>query len=159
MKSTTQMNYVVGATFTGKAEEKPFDRDGKKPRAERIWKPCLACDVDGATDLRSTCHPMETCSVWNSLTQKEREKKVKCVKHPFKDDHTTQECTVSGRTCKLCKKDSHHFLLCFKKPVKSSSKVAKASASSLTAQSDNAMQGVIFFVTSCWYAFFLKYFL
>ena len=25
VKSTTQMNYVVGATFTGKAEEKPFD--------------------------------------------------------------------------------------------------------------------------------------
>ena len=69
--------------------------------------------------------------------------KVKCVKHPFKDDHTTQECTVSGRTCKFCKKDSHHFLLCFKKPVKSSSKVAKASASSLTAQSDNAMLPVM----------------
>ena len=142
-KSTTQMNYVVGATFTGKAEDKSFDRDGNKPKTERKWKPCLACNVDGATDLRSICHPMETCSVWNSLPPKEREKKVKCVKHPFKDDHTTQECTVSGRTCKICKQDRHHFLLCSKKPVKSSSKVSSVSATSLAAQSDNAMLPVM----------------
>ena len=95
--------------------------------------PCIACDVDGATDDTITRHPMERCAVWNSLTQKDREKKVKCVKHPFKDDHTTQECEVDGRKCKFCSKDNHHFFLCSKKPPSKSSSCA-AKAAFLTVQ-------------------------
>ena len=111
-KSTTQMNFVVGSTFTAKAGEITVTGAGKKVKPDRFLKPCLACNVDGATNLTSIIHPMATCSVWNSLTHKERERKVKCVKHPFTDDHATQECTTSGRKCKICQKDNHHFLLC-----------------------------------------------
>ena len=80
-KSTTQMNFVTGVvTLVTKSGEVS---EVKKIRAERPWRPCFACDVDGATDLRSTCHSMEFCSVWNGLSQKDRERKVKCLKHPF----------------------------------------------------------------------------
>ena len=71
---------------------------------------------------------MGTCAVWKSLTQQEKEKKVKCLKHPFKSDHTTQNCTVKGKKCKLCSQDTHHFLLCPKKPKKSGSNVTKTIA-------------------------------
>ena len=139
-KGSTHMNFVTGVvTLVTKIGDVPV---GKKVRPDKIWKPCFACDVDGATDLRSTCHPMESCSVWNGLSQKDRERKVKCLKHPFRDDHTTQDCTMTGRKCKLCSNDSHHFLLCSKKPlIKSSSRVAKVS--SMTAQSEQAMLPVM----------------
>ena len=96
------------------------------------WKPCLACNVDGATDLSTLEHPMENCEVWRSLNQKEKEKRVKCIKHPFKSDHLTKDCTTKGRKCKICNQDSHHFLLCAKKPVKSGSNVAKTSSNTAT---------------------------
>ena len=116
--AVTQACHVTGlpANFAYKAETAVTYGDGKKVRYDKRWMPCLACDVDGATDDKVTRHPMERCAVWNSLTQKDREKKVKCVKHPFKEDHTTQECTVDGRKCKFCYKDNHHFLMCSKKP-------------------------------------------
>ena len=44
---------------------------------------CLACNTDGITDLHLTQHSMEMCEVWNSLSLKEKEKKVKCKKHLF----------------------------------------------------------------------------
>ena len=134
-KSTTQVSFVMGTTLTAKVVA--GTGDGKKRGAERPWSwyPCLACNVDGATNQDSTCHPMNTCSVWNSLTMEEKNGKVKCLKHPFKDDHTTQECTVSGRTCKLCKQDDHHFLLCSKMSAKSNTNVSKVSASSFSALS------------------------
>ena len=56
----------------------------KAKKKERQWRACLACNVDGATDLSVVCHPMESCSVWDSLQQREKESKVKCIKHPFK---------------------------------------------------------------------------
>ena len=111
---------------------------GAKKKKERQWNRCLACDADGATDLRSICHPMETCDVWNSLHQEEKESKVKCLKHPFKIDHTTSECTVTGKACKLCSKDSHHFLLCPNKKVNSNSNVAKIITAA--AQTDRSLQ-------------------
>ena len=137
------MNFVVGRTYSAKAGEISVTGAGKKFRPDRFLRPCLACNVDGATDLRSTCHPMETCSVWNSLPQEERETMVTCLKHPFKDDHSTQECTVSGKACKFCKNDDHHHLLCPKMPNKSNTNVAKLSASSLSTQSDNSMLPVM----------------
>ena len=39
---------------------------GKNIRNERRWNPCLACNIDDTTDLRSTCHPMDTCSLWKN---------------------------------------------------------------------------------------------
>ena len=82
---------------------------------------------------------MESCSVWNSLTQREKESKVKCIKHPFKSDHTTSNCTVSGRKCKCCNDDTHHFLLCPKKKVKSSSNVAKNATASCAIDRSNKL--------------------
>merc|ERR1712096_532577 len=70
---------------------------------------------------------MSSCAVWTGLSQRDKEKRVKCIKHPFKSDHLTQNCTVSGRRCRNCSLDTHHFLLCPKKPAKSKSNVAKIS--------------------------------
>ena len=52
---------------------------------------------------------------------------MKCLKHPFHDDHTTGTCTYKGRPCKICSQDGHHFLLCPK-----ASKTAKTSSNSTT---------------------------
>ena len=106
----------------------------------RNWKPCLACNVDGATDLRAVQHGMEKCEVWNSLSLKEKQRKVKCLKHPFNDDHTTGTCTYKGRPCKICSQEGHHFLLCpqAKKPVKSSS-----NSTSMTTQNGEGMLPVL----------------
>ena len=49
----------------------------------QMWKPCLACDIDGATDLRSTHHPMESCDVWKSLSREgETQLKKFCKQEP-----------------------------------------------------------------------------
>ena len=130
-KSITQMNFVTGTTLVTKPGTLRPGVDRKDDK-RKFWKPCLACNVDGATDLSTLEHPMETCDVWKNLTQKEKEKRVKCVKHPFKNDHLTKDCTIKGRKCKLCGQDSHHFLLCTKKPVKSGSNVAKTSSKTAT---------------------------
>ena len=81
--------------------------------------------MDGCTDLKAVCHPMDSCNLWNNLSVKEREAKAKCLKHPFKTDHTTAECTVSGKKCKHCSKDTHHFLFCPTPKKKTSSNIAK----------------------------------
>ena len=114
-KSQTHSCYVTGVS--AKVNNAPMDK-------VTTWRPCLACNVDGATDLASTQHSMERCEVWGSLSLREKERLVKCVKHPFKDDHTSQNCTVKSRKCKFCDSDSHHFLLCTKKQIKSSSNVS-----------------------------------
>ena len=94
----------------------------------------MACSADGATDITATQHSMEGCEVWASLSLREREKLVKCVKHPFKDDHSTQNCTVNSKNCKFCDKDSHHFLLCPKKSFKSLTNVTSSSHKVVTTQ-------------------------
>ena len=96
----------------------------------RGWKACLACNIDGATDLTTIQHPMESCDVWGLLSLKEKESRVNCIKHPFKTDHTTQTCTVSGKRCKFCSLDTHHFLLCpSKSAIKSSANAVTMSVS------------------------------
>ena len=114
---------------------------GQKEKKERQWNPCLACNIDGATDSRSTCHPMDTCQVWASLTRRDKEKLVKCVKHPFKSNHSTAQCTVKAKKCKFCSKEDHHFLLCPSKQVKASSNVA--SVTSNTAYCDQSKLPVL----------------
>ena len=131
VRSVTQVNFVTGVTLVGNTPFSPKGPPaGDKKNSARNWKPCLACNVDGATDLTAIQHPMEPCAVWDSMSLKDREKKVKCIKHPFNSDHTTQNCTVSGRRCKYCSQDSHHFLLCPKKPVRSKTHVARVSTNS-----------------------------
>ena len=87
--------------------------------------PCLACNVDGATDLSVVSHPVESCSISRSLPQKEKESKVKCLKHPSRTDPNTAGCTVKGRACKKYQKDTHPFLLCPTKKARTDSNVAK----------------------------------
>ena len=148
-RQTTSLNRNVGPgaakavtnCVTGSITLSSFARNNDK-KTERQWNNCLACDVDGATDLRSIQHPMESCGVWKSLSQKEKEKKVKCVKHPFKDDHTTQTCTVTGRKCKFCSKDTHHFLLCPKPVAKSSSNTTTLTATSVESMSPVLVQSL-----------------
>ena len=77
--------------------------------------------------------------MWKSLSQSDKERKVKCIKHPFKDDHTTQSCTVTGKKCKFCSRETHHFLLC-PNPVKSSSNVAKLNTTSTNSMSPVLIQ-------------------
>ena len=79
--------------------------------------------------------------MWNGLSQKEKESKIKCLKHPFKSDHSTADCTISGRKCKICAKEGHHFLFCPSRK-KSNSNVAKVSSSS-TAKGDRVKSPVM----------------
>ena len=123
-KSDSHYNFVTGATTLSASQ--PLDRSKS---ASGDWKPCVARNVDGATDLTILQHPMESCNVWNSLSLEEKQVKVKCIKHLFKD-HTTDECTVRGRMCKYCSQYGHHFLLC---PLHTS--LASSHSTTLTVQS------------------------
>ena len=109
--------------FTGRPNNEN-NTDKKKlggSQGEKVMPhPCLACNVDGATDLNSCLHSMDSCLAWGSLTLNQRLAKVQCKKHPFRNDHTTDECnTALNRKCKFCNKENdHHFLLCSKFHVK-----------------------------------------
>ena len=63
-RSVTQVCHVTGlpanlANLAYKAETAVTFGDNKKVRYDKRWMPCLACDVDGATDDMVTRHPME----------------------------------------------------------------------------------------------------
>ena len=103
-KSSTKYCFVTGKTFHASLKPVQFD-------------PCLACNVDGATDLEATCHNMATCDVWNSLTLAEKKAKVSCHKHPF-SNHKTEDCEDEV-ICKKCNHNNHHFLLCHSKTTRS----------------------------------------
>ena len=137
-KSITQVNVVTGAVSL---VAKQAADASKKKKKDRVWNPCLACNVDGCTDLTAITHPMDTCSVWNGLSQREKESRAKCLKHPFKTDHSTADCTVSGKRCKTCSKDGHHFLLCPSRK-KGSANVAKVTSSN-TAKGDRIKNPVM----------------
>ena len=99
---------------------------------KRHWNPCLACNVDDTIDVRSTCHPMDTCKVWRNLPYSDKENLVMCVKHPFKRNHATSECTVKSKKCKYCFKEDHHFLLCPAKQVDSISNIVNVHANAIS---------------------------
>ena len=58
-KSITQFNVVTGAVSL---VAKQAADSSKKKKKERVWNPCLACNVDGCTDLAAITHPMDSCS-------------------------------------------------------------------------------------------------
>ena len=116
-KSKTKYCFVTGKTYT--IGSKPRDTGVTSGRQEgaagaRRFQllPCLACNHDGVTDMKATCHSMESCEVWASLTLDQREKKIKCKKHPFATDHTTATCKRNIKPCKHCNQPNHHFLMC-----------------------------------------------
>ena len=90
-------NCVVGLIVNpnndrnNRADSSPYN--GQDSNRTRQWNPCPACN-NGAIDLSVFCHPMESCSICNSLPQKDKESKVKCIKHPFRTDHSMTACMV-----------------------------------------------------------------
>ena len=123
--------FVTGTTITQSSGDK-IDMRGTASRASSL--PCLACSVDGATDLTSCMHNMGSCLVWASLSLQQRQSLVKCIKHPFSQDgHTTAECTREiTRPCIHCKKINEHSpLLCptFQVRKKSSANISRKSIS------------------------------
>ena len=106
--------------MTGRAQDSTSGKSNNSRGDKAMPHPCLACNVDGATDLSACQHSMDSCVAWGSLTHNQRLSKVKCQKHPFRNDHTTNECkTPLNRKCRFCEKENaHHFLLCSKFQVK-----------------------------------------
>ena len=122
-RSFTNNSYVSGQSIDRGNSNAVRANSGEsnKKKEERSLFPCLVCNADGVTDLRSTQHPMDSCDVWNGLSVREKEKKVKCKKHPFATNHTTDSCTKSVAKCRLCSETSHHFLLCPKRKTSTKS--------------------------------------
>ena len=60
-KSVTQVNFVTGVTLVGRTAATTEQPVGV--RKERNWRPCLACNVDAATNLSATLHPEFLCSL------------------------------------------------------------------------------------------------
>ena len=141
-KTQTQTSFVTG--LSSKVNIKPdYNRSAsasKPSEPKYVMKPCIACD-DGATNIESIKHSVETCDVWNSLVVKEKEAKVKCRKHPFSQDHNNTECKSIIRGCRICKEKSHHTLLCPKRKVKTST--AKNSVTAKTRMSTSLETPVI----------------
>ena len=103
-KNQSSLCYVTGKTLTTRAN---VTGGG----GERSYRPCLAC---GDSSGNKSDHLMDRCDLWNSLSQREKEDKVKCKKHIFAKDHDTSTCKREIRPCKFCQKTNHHFLLCSK---------------------------------------------
>ena len=73
---------------------------------------------------------MDTCDIWNGFSVKEKEKRVKCKKHPFAKNHTTESCPFSNITkCRICSGTCHHFLLCPRRKASTNSTITKTMTS------------------------------
>ena len=79
-RSFTNNSYVSGQSIDRGNSNAVRANSGEsnKKKEERSLFPCLVCNADGVTDLRSTQHPMDSCDVWNGLSVREKEKKVAC---------------------------------------------------------------------------------
>ena len=120
-RSSNNKSYCFVTGKNGELESKNNSRLSLRSSSEKSAPhPCLACNVDGATDLASCQHSMDSCVAWGSLTYNQRVAKVQCIKHPFRNDHSTKECkTPLNRKCRFCDKENdHHFLLCERFQVK-----------------------------------------
>ena len=109
-KTQTQVCFVTGLSAKVKPKNEPRDSSVKTEKPKYEFKPCIAFN-DGATNIDSIKHSVESCEVWNSLSIKEKEAKIKCKKHPFSLDHKHADCKSDIQGCKNCKEKTHHFLL------------------------------------------------
>ena len=118
-KTGTKFCLVTGKTFhinsSPIGDGMSHDASSHFPAREVQFAPCLACS-DGVTNLNVVRHDMETCEVWNNLTNDEKKAKVKCVKHPF-SNHRTENCFEEIKNCKYCNYNNHHHLMCFVRNV------------------------------------------
>ena len=133
-KSQTNTCFVTGTTFV--TDSKPSLLTRSVQEKSGFLKPCLICSSDGATNLESTLHPMNTCAVWKALPIDKKLSKVKCKKHPFATNHTTSTCKKKIWPCNACKEDTHNSLLCPKKvSTHTASSITKAALGTLAAAS------------------------
>ena len=77
-KSFTNNSYVCGtAAGQGGGGNRQAGYGGinnnNKNKPIKPFFPCLACNVDGVTNLESTTHSMDTCDIWNGFSVKEKE--------------------------------------------------------------------------------------
>ena len=70
-KAQTQTCFVTGLTAKVKPKSDPGDSDDDPEKPKFEMKPCLACN-DGATNIESIKHSVESCDVLNSLSIKEK---------------------------------------------------------------------------------------
>ena len=66
------------------------------------------------------------CDVWKSLSLRQKEGKVPCVKHPWALKHTTHSCPYRS-SCWNCQSADHHQVLCLKN-VHSTTKFGQAAS-------------------------------
>ena len=90
-KTQTQVCFVTGLSAKVKPKNEPRDSSVKTKKPKYEYKPCVACN-DGATNIDSIKHSVESYEVWNSLSVREKEAKIKCKKHPFALDHSHSDC-------------------------------------------------------------------
>ena len=61
------------------ADSKTQSKPAGRPSSDKVPPhPCLACNVDGATDLSACQHSMDSCVAWGSLSHNQRLAKVQC---------------------------------------------------------------------------------
>lgn len=129
--TSKQHCFVTGTVMTQNNKDNRGSLN--KNKASNIL-PCLACSIDGATDLNASLHSMSSCMVWNSLSHAERVALVKCVKHPFSTDgHLTKDCRRNVKACVHCKRENeHNSLLCSKFQIakKGSTNISRKSLTS-----------------------------
>ena len=134
MACSPNNSYVCGtAAGLGEGDNRQAGDGGinkNKTKPIKPFFPCLACNVDGVTNLQSITHSMDTCDIWNGFSVKEKEKRVKCKKHPFAKNHTTESCPFSNITkCRICSGTCHHFLLCPRRKASTNSTITKTMTS------------------------------
>ena len=120
-KSGSRYCVVTGLTLSASASEPVNTKHNKK------LVDCFVCSKKG----RKADHSMSKCNVWVNLPFKEKRKLVPCVKHPFTNNHTNEDCSASVSKCGHCGEvDKHHHLMCDKLEIKTSATKAAKSASS-----------------------------
>ena len=65
--------FVTGTVLTQNNQQKQSDSSQRRGSSY----PCIACNIDGATDLSSCMHGMGSCLVWGSLSHEQRLSMVK----------------------------------------------------------------------------------
>ena len=116
---------VTGLTLSTSASEQPSP-EPVNSMPDRKLVDCFICSKNG----KRADHLMFKCNVWGNLTFKEKRKLVPCVKHPFTDNHTHEDCSASVGKCGHCGYvDKHHHLMCDKLEIKAATKAAKSTSS------------------------------
>ena len=122
-RAVTKLGFVGGV--------EPVHKESAVYTKEPARKEAIACLVcgDGATDLKAAMHPTGSCAVWKSMTLKEKNDKVNCVRCPYngkETKHTTAECQKKKLKCHNCHQDDdHHTWFCTRAKSKTNTSITK----------------------------------